>query len=390
MAQGFRSHTIHTMVPGRSPIQDGLLLTDNRTVQDVGPYKELKKTFSGTIHDLGEQVLVPGLVNAHTHLELSHLQGKTVFGQGFEAWVQSLLQNDLKAVDQKTLDRVCAEMARSGTAGIGDISGHVPATMFEHHRQGDLRVRLFLEQIGFQKHPPSRLRWPSGIDPDKTDWVSPSGHALYSTHPSTLQLIKSSCTHNGHFFTMHLAEHAGEMDLLTTGRGTFAGMLKGTLLPLDFVPPDMSPVAYADQLGLLDEKTLAVHCVFLNRHDMQTLQERRAMVCLCPRSNDCINVGRAPGEQLFASGVPICLGTDSLASNTDLNLWSEAEHLISTWSAPVKLKDLLSFLTVNPAHALGLDHVLGTLEPGKRASFTTVPPSVLEKTTSSNPAEPTP
>ena len=390
MAQAFRSRTIQTMVPGSPPIHDGLLVTDSSTIQAVGPYKDLKKSFSGPFHDLGEQVMVPGLINAHTHLELSHLHEKTTPGQGFETWVRSLLHNDLKGVDSKTLHRVTAELSETGTAGIGDISGHVPTTMFEHHRDGPLQARLFLEHIGFSRHHHSQLKWPSGLNPDHHDWLSAAGHALYSTHPSTLQVIKTWCTQNGRPFSMHLAEHAGEMELLTTGRGPFAEMLKGSLLPADFVPPGISPVAYADQLGLLDEKTLTVHCVFLNKNDMQTLQERKATVCLCPRSNAYINVGQAPAEQLFTTGVPICLGTDSLASNTDVNLWFEAQALLSSWSIPLALNDLLSFLTLNPARVLGLDHTLGTLEPGKRDSFTTVPASVLEMTGPSTTAETAP
>lgn len=390
MAQAFRSRTIQTMVPGRPPIDDGLLITDDQKILDVGSYRELKKTFSGSVEDLGEQVLAPGLINGHTHLELSHLQGRTILGQGFETWVRSLLGNDLKGVRPEDLRQASAAMSESGAAGVGDISGHVPRTMFEHHQHGHLVPRLFLEHIGFSCAHPSRLTWPEHLNPDHNDWISAAGHALYSTHPSTLQAVKTWCTRNGRPYSMHLAEHSGEMELLTTGRGAFADMLRGSLLPTNFVPPGMSPVAYADQLGLLDEKTLAVHCVFLNRHDIQTLQERKTTVCLCPRSNDNIHVGRAPAEELFASGVPICLGTDSLASNTDLNVWAEAEALLKEWSTPVSLADLLGFVTLNPARALGLDRALGTLEPGKRDSFTAVPPFVIEMTNSSTSAETAP
>jgi cytosine/adenosine deaminase-related metal-dependent hydrolase len=172
---------------------------------------------------------------------------------------------------------------------------------------------------------------------------------------------------------MHLAEHAGEVDLLTTGRGEFAEFLRGRLFPATYSPPGQSPIAYAHHLGLLDEQTLAVHCVHINQQEIQLLAQKMVHVCLCPRSNAYINCGRAPAEDLYAAGVRISLGTDGLSSNDDLNLWNEASYLAGIWQGNLCLTELTAMITINPAQALGLDRIAGNLQPGKIDRFSLVP-----------------
>lgn len=132
-------------------------------------------------------------------------------------------------------------------------------------------------------------------------------------------------------------------------------------------------MAYADRLGLLDQRTLAVHCVHITSQDIEILRQRKVHVCLCPRSNAYIHCGRPPAEELSAAGVPLCLGTDGLSSNYDLNLWHEAGHLASMWRGNLSLTELISLITINPAQALGLEQRMGSLQPGKLDRFSLVP-----------------
>ena len=181
------------------------------------------------------------------------------------------------------------------------------------------------------------------------------------------------CARQNKTFTLHLAEHPGEVELLATGKGAFAEILAERILPKDFTPPGMSPVAYADALNLLDDRTLAVHCVRLSDTDIEILRTRRVNVCLCPRSNAFIGVGRAPWERLAHAGINLCLGTDSLGSNHDLNLWNEAEYVLDNFKGALSLADVLAWMTTNPAGALGLEQTLGELTPGKQARYSVVP-----------------
>ncbi|MFO8033166.1 MAG: amidohydrolase family protein [Desulfohalobiaceae bacterium] len=378
--KAFRAGAILSMQSQRPWIQDGVLLTAGERILQVDSYKALKpELLDVPLQDLGSSsIMAPGLINAHTHLELSHLQGRTQLGQGFEPWVQSLIKLPLSGVEPEILQSTLLQLGQNGTICVGDISSHNPRQVLAQLQGSGLEYLLFLEFLGFSALKSRQLQWPKGLNPKKQKQLSLSGHALYSTHPGTLQLAKDWTLRNKRPFALHLAEHAGEVELLATGRGGLAELLKGALLPEDYVPPGMSPVRFADSLGLLDGQTLAVHCVHLSPQDLEILQERGCYVCLCPRSNNNINVGRAPWEKMLQAGMPLCLGTDSLASNQDLDLWSEAEHLLRYKQIEIKLPDLLRFMTMNPARILGLERSLGSLQPGKRAAFSLVPQRIQD------------
>ncbi len=378
--RAYRARTIWTMQPEQDPVDDGLIITKNNTIQEVGRYRHLRSYLGrAQVTELGSEILIPGLINAHTHLELSHLQGKPCSGSGFEEWVKSLIYLPLKGIDKKTLSFALSEMLDSGSIGIGDISGHMPLTILQTLNHHQLHYRLFIEFLGFKKPLTDKPKWPQKVPATQNHFISAAGHALYSTHPLTLQVLKTWTTLNNRPFSIHLSEHPGEVELLTTGRGEFAELLKHLLLPDDFVPPGISPIAYADQLGILDNRTLAVHCVQTNNCDLDILQQRKVFVCLCPRSNAFIGVGRAPWEKFKEKDLSLCLCTDGLSSNVDLNLWNEAEYLMHRFKASISLYQVIKWMTVNPAKALGFFDRFGTLEPGKSASFTSIPQSTLKE-----------
>lgn len=139
-----------------------------------------------------------------------------------------------------------------------------------------------------------------------------------------------------------------------------------------------SPVEYADSLGLLDSNTLAVHCVRVSNSDISTLAAKQVNICLCPRSNEYIGEGRAPWEKILNSGINTCLGTDSIASNHDLDMWNELEFLLKNIKISLSAHDALALVTSSSARALNVDESYGSLEKGKRAVFATVPAHLEE------------
>jgi cytosine/adenosine deaminase-related metal-dependent hydrolase len=364
----------------RDPIDDGLMVVQDNIIQDIGPYKDLKPHLSQIqITELPSEIIIPGLINAHTHMELSHLYGRTFLGHGFESWVKSLLSLPLKGIEKKTLSKAITDSSTSGTVCIGDISGHKPLTILQALNSQKLNYRLFIEFLGFKSPLKDKPQWPKKIPAIHNPFISAAGHALYSTHPHTFQVLKNWTTLNCRPLSIHLAEHPGEVELLTTGRGAFTELMKNLLLPEEFIPPGISPVAYADQLGILDTNTLAVHCVHINKQDIEIMKQRGVSICLCPRSNAFIGVGRAPWEQLHSQGLPLCLGTDGLCSNNDLNLWNEAQYLLRHWKTSVNLYEIIQWMTVNSAKALGVSDFFGTLESGKKAAFTVIPHHIMDE-----------
>ncbi|NCC24107.1 MAG: S-adenosylhomocysteine deaminase [Deltaproteobacteria bacterium] len=320
----------------------------------------------------------PALINAHSHLELSHLRGLVARGQGFEVWVSSLVELNLMNQDSGTLDQAVAEMRDSGVVHVADTCSRQPEPVAEALTRAGLSFHLLMERIGFKDRCPD-VETPL---PTTAAHAIPSGHALYSTAPTILSAAKAETRARNQPFSIHLAEHPGETELLLSGSGPLRQLLAKRILPSGYAHPGHSPVDHAQRLGLLDAKTLAVHCVHLNDRDIALLVDSGATVCLCPRSNAYIGVGQARWTDLLQTEIPLCMGTDSLASNDDLRLWSEAVFLQSHLENPLGLERLVPMLTAVPARVLGLEN-LGQVVSGKNAALTRVPDDVLETCQSS-------
>lgn len=377
-----RAARAHTMVPGQAPLHDAAVLVRGRTITRVEPYPALNSSPGATVVDLGDVTLCPGLLNAHGHLELAHLAGACPRQAGFTAWVRWLLSQPLLSRDPGPIQAALAAMAATGTQALADVCTRSPALVASACKAMEFPAVIFTEFFGCWEAAPGDLPWPGTRPaPDAPDGfvrTAAAGHALYSTNPETLRLAKAWDAAHGRPFTIHLAEHQGEVELFATGAGEFADLLATRVLPKNYRAPGLTPVAYAERLGLLNETTLAVHCVQVGPGDLDILKATNTAVCLCPRSNAIIGVGRAPFEAYFASSLRLCLGTDSLASNDDLNLWNEARCLRQAMPSPPPLTRLLAAMTASPAHALGFAH-LGALAPGRLARLATVPQDFEEE-----------
>jgi cytosine/adenosine deaminase-related metal-dependent hydrolase len=352
------------MLPGREITLDAAVAVQNGAVAQAGTWAEVKGSCPAPVRDLGEVTLLPGLINAHGHLELSHLSLPPSAGavNGYLDWVRWLVAQPLGATNLEAIARACSQLAACGTAGVADIATRLPALVAQGLNAAGMEHVIFLERFGYQGDAPL---------PDMdTDRLALAGHALYSTDPASLRAAKAWDTARSKPFSIHLAEHLGEVELLATGTGEFADFMRERILPRDFAPPGLSPTAWADALGLLDERTLAVHAVHVSKPDIDILKSRGSTVCLCPRSNEIIGVGRAPVRALLDAGVSCCLGTDSLASSPDLDLFGELRALLGFCAlSPL---EALSLLGPIASKILGFGR-LGTLAPGSRARFATLP-----------------
>lgn len=353
-------------------VKDWAFVHDGESILEVGPYAELARGFFGPMRDLGDVTVAPGLLNAHTHLEMSHLKGRVASGLGFTGWIKSLTSQPMYEVDDEDVSSALREMREAGVCFAADISTNNAGRVAGLLDEAGFFFVSFAEAIFFEWPKADAAMIPKGEF--ERGVFAAAGHAMYSTHPETLKLAKARDQERSLPFSLHLAENDEEIRMMSDKEGEFPDLLRGAGISLDaFDPPGVSPVEYAHGLGLLDGDTLAVHCTKVSDPDIELLAKSGANVCLCPRSNHYIGEGRAPWEKLFAAGINVCLGTDGLCSNHDLDLWKEAGFIKERFSGDLDFLELLRAMTVNPARAMKVDHRLGSLEPGKAARYSVVP-----------------
>ncbi|MDR1490059.1 MAG: amidohydrolase family protein [Desulfovibrio sp.] len=399
MPTAFRARRIITLAGERAAVSPGeldaslrsvdnaVLLEKDGVILGVEEYAVFRRRLSGafSLHDLGPVCLAPALINAHCHLELSHLAGKTRLGEGFVPWLASLMPLARTVPgEEEAVSAALRCLKDSGVGHCADVESRLPGLICElalREWQGNAVYPFthFLELIGFSPPPAAE-----GEDVEEAlragDWFSPaaaslpvpasehcalSGHALYSTAPEALQAAHAWCRRRGRVFSLHLAESPEEDECLRSGSGALRDLLRG-FQPSPFPEWKGGPVDRAEHLGLLDAFTLAVHCVRLTPRDRRTLAERKSAVCLCPRSNAAIGVGRAKAREAAASGILLCLGTDGLCSTPDLDMQNEMAAARDMYS--LSARAVLRLASINGAAALRLES-LGSLEKGKAAVF---------------------
>jgi cytosine/adenosine deaminase-related metal-dependent hydrolase len=210
--------------------------------------------------------------------------------------------------------------------------------------------------------------------------ISATAHAPYSTPPDLLRRLKQRCNRLEHIFSIHTGECPDEREFIRAGTGAFRVFLNKKnswdgVFP--FAESGFSgTIEYFDQLGILDDKTLLVHCVHVSEREVLLIKERGARICLCPGSNEFLGVGLAPVEMMMAAGLQPALGTDSPASNRTIDIWREMQVLQSSHEG-LDARDILAMATLGGAAALEKNSDYGSLKIGKKARFIHVSSSAL-------------
>ena len=348
-------------------IKNGFVKTDCGKITEVGQGRAYGT--NDTLIDHGPGVLMPCLVNAHTHLELSALKNKTDTSSGFIHWVQSVIEKREETGEQNLLDSLASgikALADTGSLIVGDISSSGLS------RRPFLKSKLsgvwFKEYLGDGRHEEPECK---KIKNDKK--ISVAGHAPHTTASDLLVRLKSICRDHDQPFSIHLAESIEEVEFLRTGTGTWADFLNQRKIDTSAIRlSGAGPVKYADQLGLLDEKTLAVHLVFADQEDIELLSEKNVNVCVCFRSNHLLHQHLPDVPMMLRHGLKLCLGTDSLASNNTLSLFDEMKFLTRSFPE-ISPAALIAMATLNGAAALGFENHFGSLTPGKIAKMIYLP-----------------
>jgi 5-methylthioadenosine/S-adenosylhomocysteine deaminase len=349
------------------PIRDGAVAigADGR-IAAVGPSSELAE---GERHE--EAVILPGFVNAHSHLEYAVYAG---FGDGlpFSDWIGMHVERKsrIDVSEMEASARLGAlECLRSGITAVGDCSFSGAAAT--GCADVGLRAIVYLEVFGADDAPlrerfePMRDRIAGALSDTVRLGISP--HAPYTC---TLELY-AACTELGLPVATHLAESEAETEYLRTGRGawqSFAAML----VP----PPGTTGIRALADAGMLGSHVVAAHCVQADAEEIALLAEHDVAVAHCPRSNAVLGCGVAPLRELREAGIRVCIATDSPASTPSFDMFDEMRAAVAAARARERRPDALSshhaleLATLGGARALGLDAELGSLVPGKQADLT--------------------
>ncbi len=350
------------------PIKNGAVAVEDGRIIAVGPKDHILRDFRGKELLFDKSVIAPSWVNAHCHLELSYYQNAIESFHNFVDWVEQLIQlrqnfgltDDIHHAAQKQLK----EMAKSGTALVGDVTN---GSLLENNgnSEGPERV-VFYEILGFNASQSKEIYNNAKIQKGRLNpkaHISP--HAPYSVSPD---LFKEIIGENKRI-SVHLAESPDESRFLQDGTGPLREFLtRRKLLDEKWSAPANTPVAYLHRLGVIKSDTILVHGVQVSDQDIEVIKSAGSSVCVCPRSNAYLDVGRAPVSKYIHAGVPLCVGTDSLASNFDLDVLNELRFL-KTNSGMNDSDILIKMGTLNGARALGRESDFGSLEAGKKASF---------------------
>ncbi|UCG14761.1 MAG: amidohydrolase family protein [Deltaproteobacteria bacterium] len=356
----------------RPPIEDGAVLVAEGVIEDVGPFRLLRRQWpSAQVCEHQDGALLPALVNAHTHLDLSGLAGKVPAQGGMAQWIRRLLaakerMNGLQL--ELAHQRALTSMRSFGTGIVADINSS--ARFAERIVEGTPITRTFLEVLGLQTDSLEQAlnRFPERaqqILADGQEEISLSAHAPYTTSAALLREVKAWSGVREKTVPVHVAESEEEIMFLQSGRGPLRDLLEERGLEPDrWSPPGCGPVTYLDRLGCLDRRTLCIHAVKVSKEEIELLSRTEAGVCLCPRSNLFLGHGLPPVGRFLDAGVSCGLGTDSLASNDDLNLFNEMAVLVERCG--IDPETVLSMATLHGARNLGLVQRYGSLEKGKR------------------------
>jgi 5-methylthioadenosine/S-adenosylhomocysteine deaminase len=364
------------------PIEDGAVLVgpDGR-ITAVGPNAKVPPPRDGEQLEFREAILTPGLVNAHTHLELTHLAGKNGAGEGsFASWIKRIRELKdatppeafLAAAEQGLRDcwaRGVTCIAETGSTGAAMEAlvrfGGRGIVYQEVFGPDPAQARSAMEALERQVLRLRRLA-------TTMRGVGVSPHAPYTVSEPLYRQVAQFAEQERLPLAVHVAESPEETELVQSGVGEFASALRrrGIL----FAARHCSPVQYLHELGVLRAGTLAIHCVQVDAADLQILKKARVAVVHCPRSNRAHGHGMAPFTEMQELGLTVSIGTDSVVSVPDLDLWAETRV---SW---IGADESLRLLTLEGARALGWVQTIGSLDVGKAADlavFRHNPPQLL-------------
>jgi aminodeoxyfutalosine deaminase len=367
-----------TIVPmSGDPIENGAVVVNGQKIAEVGRFDDVRRHRRGDLLDLGETVLLPGLINAHCHLDYTVLRGKISPHQSFADWIRAINAEKAKLSAQDYIDSInagFAEAQRFGTTTIANLTAFSkliaaikePVRTWWFGELIDVRNPEQADEIVEEavEHLRSASHW--GLAP----------HAPFTASLRLYERCEEIARRHNVLLSTHLAESRDEMIMFRDGTGPTFGFLKDIGRPMDDCGRE-TPVSRFLRTRTIGDRWIIAHLNELDAGDFDLLRAApKFHIAHCPRSHRFFQHAPFALQRLRALGFNICLGTDSLASNSDLSLFAEMRELLqkNPWVSP---KVTVEMATTNGAAALGQCDAIGCLTPGAYADMIALPVSPI-------------
>jgi len=379
----------HVLPISSEPIVDGAIAIDGSSIVSVGNRADVLERFrTAQIEDLGDSAVIPGFVNCHSHLELTAMRGGLdIVEHDFYKWLITLTKLRGEVLDHDDIEIAAiagaVEGLRAGVTCFGDI-GRFGRAGLKALKQTGLRGVLFQEtefspdgstaKVDVEKLKEKYFALKDGATELVEVGLSP--HAPYTVSTALFSEIAAFALEQNIKITIHAAESREEDELMRLGQGFFTTVYEK--FGVEWTSPLCSSIEFLKSTGILETRPLLAHCITVSDKDIETLSASRATVAHCPKSNAKFGHGYAPLEKLADAGVPIGLGTDSVASNNMIDMFEEARFAaFGARNRPDRRRflsaaEVLRAATLGGAFALRLDSKIGSLEEGKQADLTVI------------------
>jgi len=368
----------------RAPIRDGAVHIAGNRIKNVGRWRDLAG-ISAEVVDLGDVILMPGLVNAHCHLDYTTMAGTIPPQKKFTDWIKLITTAKSGWSFSEFAESWLAGirmLERTGTTTVADIEA-APDMLPEMWTASPMRIISFIEMTGVKSRRDPRKILREAVKfintlPSGSSRASLSPHAPYSTVPKLLRYSAETARRRRWPITTHIAESIQEFEMFMHARGDLYDWLRRNDRNMDDCGLG-SPVQHVHRAGLLGKNFLAVHVNYLAPGDAGLLGKSKSSVAHCPRSHAYFAHGPFPYSELTTAKVNVCLGTDSLITvrkkprqHIELNMFAEM-RAFSAIHPDVPPKTVVQMATVNGARALGMAGDIGELSKSAYADLIAIP-----------------
>jgi aminodeoxyfutalosine deaminase len=374
----YRCRTLVTM--DGKPIDNGAFVVDGTRFVQTGKAADVLKDYTGEVVDLGEVVVMPGLINAHCHLDYTLMRGAILPARNFSRWVKRInaLKRSLTDSDYLRATQLGFEELRK--YGVTTVLNIVSTPqIFPLLPPPKIRAWYFLELIDvrprpwIEEHVFGSWLFLSG-NGDRLGGLGLSPHAPYTASAKMYEVTLECSRSLKLLVTTHVAESSQEYAMFAESSGDLHDFLKQLGRPMTDCG-STSPLRHLIENGLIGPDCIVAHLNHLDDRDLDLLSRpewRSLHIVHCPKSHRFLHHRRFPLEALAERGLNICLGTDSLASNDSLNLFSEMRTAEKVYQA-LNARDLIEMVTIRPARALKLERELGRIARGYLADSIAIP-----------------
>src|SRR5438067_13135579 len=367
-----RARTVVSMAG--EPIDDGAVAVSGNKIADVGRFDDVRQRQSGEVLDLGEQILIPGLINAHCPLDYTMLRCTIPPQRSFSDWIRAINAEKPTLTDQDYIDSIRAGFAEAQRFGTTPI----------------VNLTAFPNLIAAIKEPPVRTWWFGELidvrNPDDAERIADEAaellkparrwglapHAPFTASQRLYARCEEIARRENILLTTHLAESREEMEMFRSASGAAFNFLREIGRPMDDCGRE-TPLSLFMRTRTIDQRWIVAHLNALDAGDFDLLDAApKFHIVHCPRSHTFFGHTPFALERLRALGFNICLGTDSLASNSSLSLFSEMRELLDK-EPRLSPREALEMTTVNGAAALGQKNQLGCIRAGATADLIALP-----------------